>query len=70
VRLEIRTALERSIPIIPILIDGAQMPTREQLPADISKLAQLNSIKVIYRRSERNERQLVADVQQALISAA
>jgi TIR domain len=39
VRLEIATALQRSIPIIPVLVQGASMPADVELPDDIADLA-------------------------------
>lgn len=48
VRLELRSALERraqneqSILIIPVLVDGADMPGEPELPDDLKKLAALN----------------------------
>ena len=38
VRLEIAAALKRNIPITPVLLQGAQMPDAEQLPADLGHL--------------------------------
>jgi TIR domain len=38
VRIEIAKALERNILVIPLLTGGAQMPTSEQLPADLRPL--------------------------------
>lgn len=38
VRLEIAAALQRQIPVIPILIDGAKIPNAAQLPADVQQL--------------------------------
>lgn len=37
--LEIGAALAREIPVIPILVDGARMPTRGVLPDSIAPLA-------------------------------
>jgi hypothetical protein len=37
-RIEIATALQRSIPIIPILLDGAKMPKADQLPKELKEL--------------------------------
>ena len=34
VRMEITAALKRNIPVTPLLLHGAQMPTAEQLPED------------------------------------
>jgi hypothetical protein len=38
VRLEIGTALERDIPVVPLLIDNASMPKTEELPGDLHGL--------------------------------
>jgi hypothetical protein len=39
VRIEIAAALRRGIPVLPVLLPGANMPSAEQLPRDISALA-------------------------------
>ena len=39
VRVEIATALKRDIPVIPVLVGGAKMPSDIALPADIRELA-------------------------------
>jgi formylglycine-generating enzyme required for sulfatase activity len=46
VRLEIETALERKIPVIPILIDGARMPGEEDLPPSLVRLAYCHAVEV------------------------
>ncbi len=47
VRLEIEAALERSdIPVVPLLFDGAQMPTRDDLPDSLHPLVRRNAIMV------------------------
>ena len=38
VRIEIETALQRRIPVVPILIDGASMPATDVLPASLGEL--------------------------------
>jgi hypothetical protein len=43
VRLEIQTALERDIRVIPILVEGAKMPRRQQLPEELAGLARRNA---------------------------
>ncbi|MEO0467624.1 MAG: toll/interleukin-1 receptor domain-containing protein [Pseudomonadota bacterium] len=43
VRLEIKAALERDVPVVPVLIDGTQMPEESQLPGDISGLGRRNA---------------------------
>lgn len=42
VRLEIETALRRNIRVIPILVDGAAMPSSEDLPFSIEPLSRRN----------------------------
>jgi hypothetical protein len=37
-RIEIATALERGIPVIPILLDGASIPKVDQLPKGLHEL--------------------------------
>jgi hypothetical protein len=41
VRLEINTALERGIPVFPVLVDGAPMPKTGDLPDSLANLARL-----------------------------
>jgi hypothetical protein len=45
-RIEIESALERRIPVIPVLVDGIEMPAEEAMPASIVKLAYYNGISV------------------------
>jgi hypothetical protein len=44
VRIEIQSALERGIPVIPLLVRGAQMPVEESLPTSLRKLTFRNGI--------------------------
>jgi hypothetical protein len=46
VRIEVETALERGIPVVPLLIDGATLPTREQLPESLWPLLRRNALPV------------------------
>lgn len=46
VRLEIETALQLGKHIMPVLLDGAQHPAKEQLPASIARLATFTSIPI------------------------
>jgi hypothetical protein len=39
VRLEVASALERKVPIFPVLVDGATMPEAKDLPDDLKPLA-------------------------------
>ena len=66
VRLEIRSALERAVRVIPVLVDGAKMPKRHQLPDDLCKLARLNALEMSYDRYEYDESRLIAITQKVL----
>ncbi len=46
VRIEIATALQRDIPVIPILLDGARIPKADQLPEDLKELTMRNGLDV------------------------
>jgi hypothetical protein len=46
VRVEIAAALNRDIPVIPILIDGAGVPKARELPEDIAALTRHNAVEV------------------------
>ncbi len=43
VRLEVVTALKRDIRVVPVLIDGASMPSADELPTDLASLAERNA---------------------------
>jgi hypothetical protein len=38
VRIEIAAALQRNIPVIPILLEGATIPKAAELPEDLKEL--------------------------------
>lgn len=46
VRIEVETALERGIPVVPLLIDGASLPSRDQLPESLWPLLRRNALPV------------------------
>lgn len=46
VRIEIATALDRNIRVIPVLLQGATMPRAEDLPGALAKLAHRNAVEV------------------------
>jgi hypothetical protein len=50
VRLEIASALARSIPVIPVLVHGAKMPALDQLPDDLKDLRYRNSVEITHAR--------------------
>ena len=66
VRFEIRTAFERGVRVIPVLPDGARPLHRQQLPADLHKLARLNALEMSYDRFDYDESRLTAIIAKAL----
>ena len=50
VRLETASALKRDIPVVPVLIRGARMPSPEQLPDDVKDLAYRNGVELTHAR--------------------
>jgi hypothetical protein len=40
VRVEVRAGLDRGIPVIPVMVDAAALPTHAALPADLGRLVQ------------------------------
>jgi hypothetical protein len=59
VRAEIEGAIKRKIPLIPVLVEKAEMPDEEELPEDIQSLTRRTAIELTHRHWE-------ADVQELL----
>ena len=45
-RIELETALQRNIPVIPVLVQGATIPQEDELPSSLRSLAYRNGISV------------------------
>ena len=48
IRVEVATALERNIRVIPILVDNATLPDEDALPTDLASLARRNARQVSF----------------------
>ena len=59
VRLEIEAALGRDIAVTPVLVQGAQMPAPEDLPAEIRDLAYRNGFELSHNRWESDVGEMV-----------
>ncbi len=46
VRLEVEAALKRGIAVVPLLVEGARMPSAQDLPASLSELAYRNGMDI------------------------
>jgi formylglycine-generating enzyme required for sulfatase activity len=67
VRIEIATALQRDIPVIPILLDGAKIPKVQQLPKDLEGLAARNGLDVRHASFHQDMDKLIAGLKGASI---
>jgi hypothetical protein len=66
VRLEIAAALERDIRVIPILVDGAVMPRRQELPDALARLARRNALSLRHESFRADADRLLASIEPIL----
>ena len=69
VRVEVGTALARNVRVIPVLVGGAVMPTRDELPEELAGLARRNALRIRHESFRADAGQLVAVVERVLASA-
>ena len=62
VHLEIKAALERDIPVVPVLVEGARMPRPQDLPASVHELCYRNGFELSPARWEADVSRLVAQL--------
>ena len=69
VRLELESALKRpDVTVIPVLVSGAQMPDRGDLPPELGALARRNALELSDRRWRYDVGQLVSTLEELLAS--
>ena len=66
VRLEIAMGLKRRIAVIPVLVDGAQMPRESELPDDLKALSRRNAIELRHSSFPADTEALIASLSAAL----
>ena len=66
---EIGMALRRGIPVIPVLVDGAQMPSRDELPPALADLANRQALKIAHESFAADSRRLIETIEE-MVSAA
>lgn len=66
VRKELATALERKVPMIPVLVGGAVMPKREQLPASLGALTRWQALTISHLDWGGGRDRLLAKLRQLL----
>ena len=64
VRIEIATALERKIRVIPVLVDGTNIPNSTELPHNLKPLAQRNAIQVNHHSFNSDILRLVSQLEE------
>jgi hypothetical protein len=69
VRLEVQTALDRGVRVIPVLVDGARPLREDLLPAELDKLGRLNALELSYGRYQYDADRLVELIQRVLAAA-
>jgi TIR domain len=70
VRLEITAALERNIRVIPILVEGAVIPRRQQLPEGMARLARRNAVSLRHESFRSDVDRLLATIEPVLRAPA
>ncbi len=67
VRLELGIALKRpEVTVIPVLVSGAQMPDRRDLPAELGAIARRNALELSDRRWQYDVGQLISTLEELL----
>jgi hypothetical protein len=61
-RVEIAAALQRNIPVIPILLDGAKIPRADQLPEDLKELASRQGMHILHASFHDDMNRLVREL--------
>lgn len=63
VRLEIRAALSRSIPVVPVFLDGAKPPPSEFLPDDLKSLSLRNGLDINHASFHSDVHRLISGIE-------
>ena len=61
VRTEIRAALQQNIPVIPVLVENASMPSAPELPEDLRPLASRQAIELRSEQWTRDVERLIVE---------
>jgi WD40 repeat protein len=66
VRLEIETALQRGIRVIPVLTDDAKLPREDELPESLAGLVRLQAVQLRFDRYRDDISRLISVIKRAL----
>ena len=64
VRIEIEAALNRDVPVIPVLVDGAPMPRAEDLPDSLKRLIRRQAVEITHARFDSDAERLTEALSQ------
>lgn len=67
VRNEIEIAMQHEVEIIPVLLDGAKMPTAEQIPESFSRFPEINAVFFRDENFDANMKDLLKQIHYTLI---
>jgi TIR domain len=70
VRIEIAAALQRNIPVTPLLLDGARIPKADELPEDLKELALRNGMEVRHASFQDDMNRLIRGLKEEGVSLA
>jgi hypothetical protein len=65
VRIEIGAALQREIPVIPILLNGTKIPRADRLPSELQELALRSALDVRHGSFHSDVARLIADLRES-----
>ena len=65
VRLEVEAALKRNVRVVPVLVEGAAMPKRQDLPESLATLARRNALTVRHESFSGDVGRLLGALEQA-----
>jgi len=66
VRLEIQAALERNIPVVPVLVQRASMPSQNQVPSDIAQFTRRQAFELLDNRFHQDADNLIKRLEEIL----
>ncbi len=66
VRMEIMAALQRNIRVIPVLLDGARMPRKQDLPEALAPLSRRNAIELSETRFHADVNRLIEAIEKSV----
>jgi len=70
VRIEIGAALQRGIPVIPLLLDGARIPKADELPEDLKELSLRNGMEIRHASFQDDMNRLIRGLKEEGVDVA